>query len=66
MMTTTRKTYESLEEIKDAVKSGVAVRWKNSGHSVKEGSNGDFNVLCFNGYCAHLSNSYKAEEFYSL
>ena len=65
-MTTTKKTYKCLEEMKSAAKSGVVVNWHNSGYTVKESKSGDFKIICFNGHCSHLSNDYKAEDFYSL
>jgi len=63
---TTKTTYKTLDEIKSAVKSGIVINWQNGGYTVKESKSGDFNIICFNGHCAYLSNDYKAEDFYSL
>ena len=63
-----KTTYHALEEVKAAVLNGATVYWKNSGYTVKQSKFNpeDFNVICFNGHCAFLSNDYKSEDFYSI
>lgn len=61
-----KTTYKTLDEVKAATANGVIVHWQNSGYTVKLSKSGDFNVICFSGHCAFLSNSYKPGDFYSI
>lgn len=63
-----KTTYPTLEAVKAAVLNGATVHWHNAGYTVKQSkfNHEDFNVICFNGNCAFLSNDYKPEDFYSI
>jgi hypothetical protein len=62
-----KTTYTTLDQVKIDTQNGKTVHWKNDGYTVKQSKfePGDFNVICFNGNCAFLSNDYKPEDFYT-
>jgi len=66
-MNATAPQFKTLDEAKDAAKNGKTVHWQNTGYTVKpcKFEEGHFNVVCFNGHCAYLSNDYKAEDFFT-
>lgn len=60
-----RKTYTTLQEVKSAVLNGEKVYWQYLSYHVKQAGNG-FRILCYNGFSAPLTESYGAEEFFSI
>jgi len=57
-------TMNSIEDIKEAAKSGATVHWKNTGYTVKVDRDGDFIVACFNGSACILSNRHNPADFF--
>jgi hypothetical protein len=55
--------FQTLDEVKQAVKNGSAVHWQNTGYSVKIDRDGDFIVVCFNGSACILRKQNPSDFF---
>jgi len=59
--------YNSIQEVKEAVKKGIKVNWLNGLYFVKQDFEGDFVIKCNDTPMQEvLSDRYKVEEFFTV
>lgn len=59
------KKFQTIEEAKQAVESGVMVFWGNSSYSLKKNKWGEWNVCHVSGFASPLESGHKIEDFYT-